>query len=354
MSCSWIFKNGLFFVIYTFFIVELGLSYSKYSACSSPIHHWYMGYLCALFIHRIVYIIFERCNFVPRVKLILLVLLFPVTLCFFFIWNIVGTAFMVSISKSSDSSKCISKSSIVFNWILISVLYLLYAFLLFLIVVFYFKIRQMKYNKKYVSKKLREIYKNVSQMMLESDFEKSAAVVKDLKRLISTQKLILAKIKLLPQEQDLIKVFLNNHIENKPKFFGQLHYKRLGIEDLGRNELLYPETRDDLSESLLAWADSEGYQDSLNSPLSNTTLEQNPNEEPCIICLEDTSDEFAVVRLGCSHVFHDTCLFAWLNTNPKCPICKVSFRLKLLISISTYFERKKTIGNFKANVIRVE
>nr|CCA23817.1 cleavage induced conserved hypothetical protein [Albugo laibachii Nc14] len=48
--------------------------------------------------------------------------------------------------------------------------------------------------------------------------------------------------------------------------------------------------------------------------------------ECCSICLDDWNDQdcqdMAVVKLPCSHVFHEDCLLEWFNGNVQCPMCR--------------------------------
>lgn len=43
----------------------------------------------------------------------------------------------------------------------------------------------------------------------------------------------------------------------------------------------------------------------------------------CSICLEDYSDDSRkIFKLQCNHVFHDSCIGAWLSNNNNCPECR--------------------------------
>ncbi|CCI46872.1 hypothetical protein ABG067_000167 [Albugo candida] len=48
--------------------------------------------------------------------------------------------------------------------------------------------------------------------------------------------------------------------------------------------------------------------------------------ECCSICLDDWTDQdcqdMAVVKLPCSHVFHEDCLLEWFTGNVQCPMCR--------------------------------
>lgn len=39
----------------------------------------------------------------------------------------------------------------------------------------------------------------------------------------------------------------------------------------------------------------------------------------CSICFNKIDNEY---KLDCGHVFHESCIEKWINTNPSCPICR--------------------------------
>lgn len=45
----------------------------------------------------------------------------------------------------------------------------------------------------------------------------------------------------------------------------------------------------------------------------------------CSICLEEFGEGIrskVVVRMPCSHVFHEECVLSWLLKTPSCPLCR--------------------------------
>lgn len=46
------------------------------------------------------------------------------------------------------------------------------------------------------------------------------------------------------------------------------------------------------------------------------------HEEPCSICLEPMKSGHIVLRLGCSHIHHRSCIMPWLQRSACCPLCK--------------------------------
>lgn len=42
----------------------------------------------------------------------------------------------------------------------------------------------------------------------------------------------------------------------------------------------------------------------------------------CPICQQDTQEADELLKLRCSHFFHESCLKPWFETNTTCPLCK--------------------------------
>ena len=54
----------------------------------------------------------------------------------------------------------------------------------------------------------------------------------------------------------------------------------------------------------------------------NISLDQLCSQPSCPICAEDFVHEHEVLRLPCSHFFHDSCVVPWLQQKQNCPICR--------------------------------
>ena len=55
-------------------------------------------------------------------------------------------------------------------------------------------------------------------------------------------------------------------------------------------------------------------------------------EPTCPICVDDFAKDTEVKMTPCKHVFHNDCLFEWINTKldkPDCPFCRTLFKLDL-------------------------
>lgn len=48
------------------------------------------------------------------------------------------------------------------------------------------------------------------------------------------------------------------------------------------------------------------------------------NENNCIICLDNFSNGNEYYELNCGHIFHPNCIRKWYSANGNCPICRGS------------------------------
>ncbi|PON94770.1 43kDa postsynaptic protein [Trema orientale] len=46
------------------------------------------------------------------------------------------------------------------------------------------------------------------------------------------------------------------------------------------------------------------------------------NEVTCVICLENILTGSRLIRIPCSHLFHEDCVHKWLETSHNCPLCR--------------------------------
>lgn len=44
--------------------------------------------------------------------------------------------------------------------------------------------------------------------------------------------------------------------------------------------------------------------------------------EKCVICLEEFLSGSEVSRMPCSHVYHEDCIYRWLEKSGSCPLCR--------------------------------
>lgn len=53
-------------------------------------------------------------------------------------------------------------------------------------------------------------------------------------------------------------------------------------------------------------------------------IEEDDEEDRCVICLDDMNCKESLVALGCGHKFHGQCLVTHLLKDVKCPLCRFS------------------------------
>ncbi|CAA2954595.1 E3 ubiquitin- ligase RNF130-like [Olea europaea subsp. europaea] len=91
----------------------------------------------------------------------------------------------------------------------------------------------------------------------------------------------------------------------------ELHLKKLYCNDGDGSSLQLMEF-DPVSMDTILW------------PSEKIVPYKNDNDEfeTCTVCLEEISAGSLVSTLTCSHVFHSSCIFEWLNRSENCPICR--------------------------------
>ncbi len=59
----------------------------------------------------------------------------------------------------------------------------------------------------------------------------------------------------------------------------------------------------------------------------------------CVICLEEfsSSPEAKLIRMDCSHEYHQACLLSWLEKKKRCPICRSSINEDIWCCNFIYF-----------------
>lgn len=50
-------------------------------------------------------------------------------------------------------------------------------------------------------------------------------------------------------------------------------------------------------------------------------------ESQCPICMEEFEEGEAIMKVSCSHIFHDHCYKDWLRHNNTCPLCKTVIKI---------------------------
>jgi hypothetical protein len=46
----------------------------------------------------------------------------------------------------------------------------------------------------------------------------------------------------------------------------------------------------------------------------------------CSICLSRVGGRDDIVKLSCGHIYHQDCIYTWLDRDYRCPLCRISVR----------------------------
>jgi len=101
---------------------------------------------------------------------------------------------------------------------------------------------------------------------------------------------------------------------------------------------------------------SEGNNESKNilSPLMKAKLKKVPlnldmycSQPCCPICNEEFAMEESVLRMPCTHVFHQNCVMPWLELKQNCPICRFELENNLpTLEELELFSDEEVLGKF--------
>uniref|UniRef100_A0A0A0KYC0 RING-type E3 ubiquitin transferase n=1 Tax=Cucumis sativus TaxID=3659 RepID=A0A0A0KYC0_CUCSA len=71
---------------------------------------------------------------------------------------------------------------------------------------------------------------------------------------------------------------------------------------------------------------AEGWRGVAVERLSKLKSEEEKGD--CSVCLDELDcEKREVIRIPCGHVYHESCIFKWLNSSNSCPLCRSSFPL---------------------------
>ena len=45
-------------------------------------------------------------------------------------------------------------------------------------------------------------------------------------------------------------------------------------------------------------------------------------DKSCIICLSEYSMKDLIIKIPCTHEYHNECIIEWMKKNNTCPICR--------------------------------
>lgn len=335
-------RTLVFICLWIFLIVDLAINYGHYSTCEKPIHHWYMGFLIFFLSHRLLLIWIECFPIGTCFWVFLVIFLGPVSLIFIFAWNILGTVYLAYVTNSPDRAKCISTGTMVVDWIIISLIYLAYAFLF---CIFYGVIKAIKKQKKKVEalkSKLRAVY--VTMLMPEENLPKSeiSSTILKVEALLKVESKELDKFPLFFEEENVMRLFYIKEINKSQLRISELKdsvKERLSSIDMSQGKV---SNDDSLAEPLLQMINKNPMEEQMNKRMSDIRQNASQESEDCIICFEALDNPLKKMVLKCSHKFHEKCIFNWLKVKPNCPMCRTNIRKGLLECI---LEHLKKIGS---------
>lgn len=344
-------KDLIYFFIVVFLLVRLALTYSEYSHCCMPIHHWYLGCLVFLLTFRVLLICINNFQ-VGNICLVLLgCLIGPCTFIFVLSWNIIGTAYLVDILSNPNRNLCISTGTLVIVLITLALVYLFYLVLLIATVSFIRQKKNMKSQKLEVKKKLIEAYEVVTGEKALISLEVAQKVKESLHSMIQKKSNILKNFEMFDEEKEVMSLFFVPGMLQNPNWQEDLNRSVskksvLPGENLKNSRLL--------ADPLLKMIGKERVKEEMEKRITNLIKNSEQDSGDCIICFSSLENARKKVVLKCQHSFHSVCLFDWLKINPSCPICRKNFRLDLLYAILAYLDgiilREKKM-NQKPNTI---
>ncbi|XP_076904242.1 uncharacterized protein LOC143559604 [Bidens hawaiensis] len=66
-------------------------------------------------------------------------------------------------------------------------------------------------------------------------------------------------------------------------------------------------------------------QNDATKPYEEDNNDDDDDDKRCVICLEVFEPKEVVMVTPCNHMFHEDCIFPWVKSNGKCPVCRFSF-----------------------------
>ena len=339
-------RNLILIGIFTFFIVDLALKYDSFKDCSKPIHHWYMGFISLALIHRLLMVLNGCCPPNSCISNFLILILGPLTVLFVFVWNVVGTVFLASITRSENRQKCISNSTIFVDWLFISFIFLIYLLVFVLIWIFIKMALQLKRKKTKSRAKLSKVYGTLLKPISNLKDEQIQSLLNDIKTIQNSDKKILAKLPLFREEEKILKLFYRpGSITNLDNDQETLVQKETSVINMDQDIKVDTE---DLKEPLLQIMGRDTKRSQLESRISNIQQNADEDSDDCIICFMELMEEASTLVLKCGHKFHESCLTEWLRINPTCPMCRRNFRVDLLAFVDKFLNdvlSKRKSGN---------
>ncbi len=55
------------------------------------------------------------------------------------------------------------------------------------------------------------------------------------------------------------------------------------------------------------------------------------DDEECVICLDKFASEDMILKTGCNHTFHRSCIYEWFKDKLECPCCREAVTYESLV-----------------------
>jgi hypothetical protein len=304
-----------------------------------------MGFLGLFLIHRLLLIWVGLLIPVGCLWTSLIIILGPLTILFIFIWNIVGTVFLVQITRMKDRDKCISTGSLVADWIIVSMIYLIYMFIFFFIYFVIKKVMEQKKASMAIKNKLKQVYLTILKPEESISQKEITKNIKECQELLRMNKVNIDKFPLFCEEENVMRLFYIPEINQNQRRISEVKdnfQKKLSIVNMDQND-----SEDGLTEPLLKMINKNPLEKQMNKRMTDIQNKVDENAEDCIICFCELDDPLKKMVLKCRHKFHEKCIFDWLKVKPTCPMCRKNVRLDLLSMIIEHLEKLKNKENIK-------
>lgn len=94
------------------------------------------------------------------------------------------------------------------------------------------------------------------------------------------------------------------------------------IEEINIRHTTSVQANRPLSRDVLNKLEVFDYQSDSNNQLNSDFQFNQRMDYTCSVCLSDYTQSSKLIRLPCSHAYHQECIVAWLKGHSTCPICK--------------------------------
>lgn len=70
-------------------------------------------------------------------------------------------------------------------------------------------------------------------------------------------------------------------------------------------------------------------------PTASITKAMVDSQTECYVCYDQFHfNETGVRKLPCNHLYHDNCIFPWIERDASCPYCRAKFPLTNIVNLN--------------------